>query len=372
MFKFAVKLALLSLMCFETARAMQTERFEFEVDGKTLSGLISLPDENVPIRSLMVYVHGYGKTDVVKGNWYFDFREHFSSWGVGVVIWDKPGCGASEGEFDINQSVQSSAIELIAAVNTLREHKIPGYESIGFWSISRGGWIAPLAIQQDQSIEYWISVSGPSAEENFKYLLEKNFAIEGRSQTQVNLLVDEWQTAFDILSSGGKYEDYLKSTDNLSQDEFYIELTGGGRYSREGFLQEQSRYLSGEFIVSPVSGLQIYVKDFAQSLSAISSDTLAIFGALDTNIDWRKTKALYEKTIGNNSSSSLEIRVFPNADHTIRSSNTGGIREAKANNYSAPHPDNYYDTMRNWLSRHEYANPITQNPQPKNHEAFDR
>jgi alpha-beta hydrolase superfamily lysophospholipase len=356
MFKFAVKLALLSLMCFETARAMQTERFEFEVDGKTLSGLISKPDNQVALRSLVIYVHGYGRTDVVAGNWYHDFREKFTSWGVAVVIWDKPGCGDSEGEFDLNQPIESSSAEVTAAANLLRQQYFEPDLPFGLWSLSRGGWIAPLAIQNSSNLEFWISVSGPDAEENFKYLLEKNLKFEGHSKATTELLVSEWQSAFNIMSGDGNFEDYLESHKNLRKDEFYIELTGGGSYSHEAFLREQKKYSGGEYRVNPTTGLQIYVNNFSETLESLNIPVLGIFGELDTNIDWRKTRALYERTLGQNPNASLELKIFPNADHTIRASKTGGIREAQRNNYSAPHPDEYYSSMHNWLTKHQLAN----------------
>lgn len=295
--------------------------------------------------------HGYGKTDIVKGNWYYDLRKRFTDMGVAFVIWDKPGCGKSEGQFDINQSVQSSADELVAATREIRKRKVPGYERIGIWGISRGGWIAPLAIRQDGNIAFWISVSGPDDQENFKYLLEKNFVIEGHSETEAKALVNEWQTAFDIMRKGGSYADYVKANENLRKNDFYQYLGGSSSpMSNRGFRAEQKKYLSGEYQVNEESGLFIYVPDFSELLSQINIPVLAMFGELDTNVDWRKTKTLYENTIGKNPEAELIINVFPGGNHTLKKSITGGVREL-INSGNAPYVDGYYETMEMWMQQ---------------------
>lgn len=327
--------------------AMTTEKFSFQANGKNVVGMISLPDSG-EVNSIVIYVHGYGSTNVVEGNWYYDMRERFARWGIALVIWDKPGCGESEGEFDVNQPVASSAEEVIAAAQALKTRKIPGANKIGLWSLSRGGWIAPIAITREPLFDYWISVSGPTAEENFKYLLEENFRVNGKSKPEVALLVGEWQAAFDAIRLGKSYEAYLNSDKNLRQNKFYKELTGGAQpYDERAFLNEQKRYLSGEYKVNSESGLFVYVEQFPEMLSALNIPVLAIYGELDTNIDWRKSKVLYERTIGK--SASLTVRSFPKADHMIKKSETGGIREAQSINYSAPYVEGYYDTMLDWL-----------------------
>ena len=69
-------------------------------------------------------IHGHGKTNVVEENWYAKTRSKFVSAGLAVCIWDKAGCGKSEGEYSHNQSVQSSAKEAIAAIEELRQLNI--------------------------------------------------------------------------------------------------------------------------------------------------------------------------------------------------------------------------------------------------------
>jgi uncharacterized protein len=106
------------------AAPMKTEPFEFVAEGNVLPGVVDRPASRAP-RAVLLFVHGYGLTDVVAQNWYRDLRSRFTDLGVATVVWDKPGCGKSEGTFDIGQSVESSAREVVAAVRRSGRRRCP-------------------------------------------------------------------------------------------------------------------------------------------------------------------------------------------------------------------------------------------------------
>ncbi|MEM9293634.1 MAG: alpha/beta hydrolase [Acidobacteriota bacterium] len=328
--------------------ALESEPFFFTVAGNRLSGLLDRPLEGDPVATIII-VHGYGETSVVEHNWYLGLRHYFATIGIRTLIWDKPGCGESEGEFDINQPVESSADEVVAAIQALRERGIEGTDKVGLWGISRAGWIAPLAIQKDPSIDFWISVSGTDDKENGRYLLETNFPIEGRTPEETETLVAEWQARFDITWQGGTYEEYLAAGPNLAEDEFMDFMGWGGSASEEGFYAYQAKFLSGELTVDEEEGLQIYVPGFRDLLSSLELPVLALFGDKDTNVDWRKTSQLYEESIGQNPEASLTVKVFPNANHVLRQADTGGVRETNSQPGGTPMVEGYFKTMLDWL-----------------------
>lgn len=69
----------------------------------------------------------------------------------------------------------------------------------------------------------------------------------------------------------------------------------------------------------------VYVPGFSRMLRGLDVDVLALFGEKDTNVEWRKTRALYERTIGANPAASLEVVTFPGGNHNIRRARTGGL-----------------------------------------------
>ncbi len=333
----------------EPAPAMRTQRFEFVSGGSRLSGFVDTPADGAA-QAIIVIVHGYGETDVAGRTSYYDLRSRFTALGITTVIWDKPGCGESEGTFDINQPVDSSAREVLDAIRHLRESKLPGAQKIGLWGISRAGWIAPLAITQDPGIAFWISVSGTDDKESFPYLLESNLRIEGRKEQEIKTLVGEWRRGFEITRRGGKFEDYLAATENLRRDPFMKSLSGGSDEDKAAFLAEQERFLSGKFQVDEHTGLMIYVANFQDMLAHVNVPVLAIFGEKDSSVNWRGTAALYSRTIGENPHASLTIRTFPDGNHNIQQARTGGLREmleVRERRASV----GYFEAMEDWLRK---------------------
>jgi predicted acyl esterase len=333
---------------------MKTESFEFVHDGKKLSGLLDLPTEQKPT-SIVLIVQGSGKSNIVAGNWYYDLRSNFARLGIACCIWDKPGCGKSEGVFDIDQTVQSSANEVIAAIKELKQRKTEGADKIGLWGISRAGWICPLVMQQYPSIAYWISVSGTDDKENFGYLLETNFRIEGRSEVQTKLLVAEWQHGNDVFRKRGTFSEYQAATQNLRKDSFWLSISGPP-YTEEGYLLSQKKFISEHHEFDEKTGLMIYVPHFVNTLEKINCPVLAIFGEKDANVNWRKTIALYKETIGKKSKAGLTIKSFPDCNHNIQKCKTGGMREANENqNKYVPPCDGYFNTMSAWLRENGFG-----------------
>ncbi|MEN1728711.1 MAG: alpha/beta hydrolase [Pseudomonadota bacterium] len=347
--RWIIALLTLTCCCFAAAQSddapFETERFEFSVGGHQLVGLLDRPED--PLATIII-VPGYGETRVLEQNAWFGLRSFFAKLGLNVLIWDKRGCGESEGEFDINQPVASSAEEVVAAVQALRSHGLTGVERIGLWGVSRAGWIAPLAMQAEPDIAFWISVSGTDDKENARYLLESNWRIEGRSEAEVELLVSEWQNGFNTAWQGGSYADYLAATTTLRDNPFMHFMGWGGSVSEADFYAYQAQFESGELRVDPETQLQIVVPDFRPLLSSIDRPVLALFGEKDTNVDWRSTAALYRETLGANPEADLTLLTFPEADHMIQLAETGGVREGR-NRTEARYPPGYAESMRHWL-----------------------
>jgi hypothetical protein len=335
------------------AATMTTQRFEFVSNGNRLSGFVDVPAGGTA-RAMIVIIHGYGKTDVAGRTSYYDLRSRFAQLGISTLIWDKPGCGESQGTFDADQPVESSATEVLDAIRHARESKLPGSQKVGLWGISRAGWIAPLAITQDPKIAFWISVSGTDDEENFPYLLESNLRIEGRTEAEIKLLLGEWRHGFEITSRGGTFEDYLAATQTLRRDPFMVFLSDGKSEDKAAFLAEQKQFLSGTFQVDEATGLMIYVPDFERMLSRLNVPVLAIFGEKDRNVNWRNTVALYSKTIGKNPNASLTIRTFPDGNHNLQQAQTGGLREMLQMSEHRASPG-YYETMADWLRTKQFS-----------------
>lgn len=326
----------------------QTDRqvFDFEFEGLTLNGVLNLPKDNKP-KGIVLIVHGSGRTNAVAQEWYADVRETIVKAGYGTYMWDKMGCGKSGGTFNYHQSVQSSASEVIAAIRTLEKREIPGSDGIGLWGISRAGWINPLVINQYKDIKFWISVSGVDDKENFTYLLEQNLKINGHPKDSVDIIVNEWLEGTKINHAGGNFETYQNATPNLKQNEFWLRFTNGG-ITEDGYYDYQKTFTKEE--LDEQTGLQVYIKNFDTILSRINCPVLALFGEKDMNVEWAKTKSLYENTLDSNN---LTIKSFPNCNHNLFQCETGGFYEFQDDNLPWTRCNGFLDTIANWLHQIE-------------------
>lgn len=324
-----------------------SEPFDFQFEGKTLRGLIEKPF-NRKSKAVIIIIPGYGTTNFVEGKWYYTLRKNLVSFGLTVCFWDKMGCGKSEGTFDINQPVENSAKEAFAAIQKIKQLKVPGSAKIGVWGVSRAGWICPL-VNQKFPIDFWISVSGTDDKENFGYLLKSNLTIAGRKKQEVDKLYNAWMLGHKILCTQGSYDDYLKAIKPLTKDsvcrKFGYTSATPTKEGRKRYKQIQQSSTSKGYFDSK-SGLWAYIKDFDKTLLKINCPVLALFGANDSQVDWRKTKRLYEKTIG--TKSRLTVKVFRDCNHNIQKCRTCAYQEdLSALKWQAC--DGYYKTMKAWL-----------------------
>lgn len=351
--------ALASLACSAaptSGPAMLTEDFTFVSSGRTLSGFIDQP-ASVPTRALIIFVHGSGGTNVRGQNAYSDLRRQFAELGIASATWDKPGMGQSEGTFDPNQSLEESALEVLDAVAHLRRAGVPGSRKIGIWATSRGGWVAPLALSRDPEIDFWISVSGVPAADNKYYLMRENLPLEGRTEEQTRRLMEEWRRGREILVQGGDYDAYLAATQNLRSDTSVFYFAGDLTGTREEYEAEQEAFMRTRSEYEFDADLNILrVRGFEAMLSELDIDVLALFGELDTNVDWRAARALYEATIGRNAAATLTVRTFPGCNHSLNASATGSIREVEGTPLnSGPKCDGYYQAQLEWLRQYVLA-----------------
>ncbi|PHN01394.1 alpha/beta hydrolase family protein [Flavilitoribacter nigricans] len=327
--------------------SLSSRPFDFQFANKKYSGLLDLPKDQ-EASSLMILVPGHGKTNVASGKWNIELRTTLNEMGIAIYAYDKAGCGNSEGTYDHNQTVEDSSEEILAAIQQLKKKKVPGSNTIGLWGISRAGWIIPLVIKKDQSIAYWISVSGPNHLSNMKYLLTTNWRIQGKSETEIETLVTEWKNGFDIQRTGGSYDEYVSATPNLSNDDF-IQVVRGGAYTEERFLNYQQYLLEHQPEIDPESGIEVIVSDFEAVLNHVDCPVLAIFGEKDSQVDCQETSSLYNKVFKEN----LTVAVLPNCNHHMQVCETGGFTE-NANELKkkglGQACEDYFEVIADWIS----------------------
>ena len=335
---------LLALCIYHSKAQSQEQALDFDFEKVTLNGILNLP-KNAEPKGIVLLVHGSGRTNAVAQKWHLDVREAIVKAGYATYMWDKMGCGKSGGSFNYHQTVQNSALEVIAAINHLKMQKIPGANTIGLWGISRAGWINPIVINKYKNIQFWISVSGVDDKENFQYLFEENLKINGTPKDSIALLSKELNTSYRLTHAGASYEAVLDATKNLRKNAFLNRFNNGRANTKQQYETYQKQFMKSAF--DQQSGLQINVANFESILSNINCPVLAIFGEKDKQVDWKKTRALYELTLNKNEV--LTIKTFSDTNHNLFKCKTGGFYEFQDNNLPYNRPKGYVATITNWL-----------------------
>ncbi|MEM6631145.1 MAG: alpha/beta hydrolase [Bacteroidota bacterium] len=345
----------LSLVCASflfSYGQLRTEAFQFSYDSLTYQGYLDYPQDQDP-EAWIVLIPGSGQTDFggTSGwnKWFMRLRTNFVDQGLGVCMWDRPGCGKSEGSFDPNQSVHSSAEEALAAIETIRSKALPGTDQIGLWGMSRGGWICPLIIQADSTVDFWITVSGVDSLENSNYLLETNLKLLGYSGQRAAQLVQEKRKGTQIFLQGGSYQEYLAATQNVRADSFYLAMFGV-HWEEKAYVENQQAFLQSD----EPSPLRDGVKDpialpgFTHIIQSVRCPVLAIFGEKDSQVNWRDAQILYEATLMDRAP--LEIVSFPDCNHTLMQCETGAVFE-NLEKFGYADCGGYHAAMNDWLGR---------------------
>ena len=324
------------------------DEFRFEYNNIEYHGFIEYPSSQ-QTKGLIVVIPGHGSTDFVAGRDYHELIRTFSDNGFAVCVWDKAGCGKSEGVYNHDQSIESSAEEATSAISKLKELKVAGSARIGLWGISRAGWICPLVIEKNPDIVFWISVSGTDQYENSRYLLEANLRAEGRSEAQIGILMNEWEHYQKILVRGGQtLEKFLNAIPNLMNDPYFN--PDNFQFTEESFKAVQNAYQNSGVNYDETTHLAIMIDEFEKKLSNLNIPVLAIFGEKDSQVDWRNTQRLYKQTIGNNPKATLSIKTFPKGNHTIQKCESGGVNEG-LEKFNYAFCEGYHQTMIIWLSQ---------------------
>ena len=227
---------------------------------------------------------------------------------------------------------------------------LQGRRKIGVWGVSRGGWIAPLALAQDENLAFWISVSGVDEKESFGYLLESNWRLAGYPEDRINILLGQWKSTNRAFIEGKGYAEVMDLASDYRADPFVLSVVGGEQaFSEAEFEKNRKTWAQFAPSVDPKTGLMIYVDNFESLLSGLNVPVLALFGEKDLTVDWQSTKNLYERTIGQNPNASLSIKTFPNGNHNLHQSQTGGFHETLEILGNPIVVDGYYDTILSWL-----------------------
>lgn len=139
----------------------------------------------------------------------------------------------------------------------------------------------------------------------------------------------------------------MNATKNLRNNKFLKRFNNNTVNTKEDYYKYQKSFMKEELDEETV--LQVYIKNFDSILSNINFPVLALFGENDMNVDWKKTKPLYEKTLSRNTD--LTVKSLPNRNHNLYPYKTGGFYEFQNNDMPRTRCVGFLNAITDWLNK---------------------
>jgi pimeloyl-ACP methyl ester carboxylesterase len=264
------------------------EELSIEVDGSTLAASYSPAGEMV-----VVALQGAGagtRDDPL----YAHLHELLPPAGIGVVTFDRRGEGASTGDSSRGRFQQQAedAAAVLRGVDGARK---------GFWGISQGGWIGPLAASRAQETAFLVLVAStgvPPGEQMF-YANERQLRKHGYDGSVV-------ARALDVRR---RFEDHVHGRE-VDEDELTGDLAAG---VDEPWWEHM--FLPPVLLDEEGKRLWIQEMDYdpKPSFAQVRVPTLLFFGKDDS---W--SPVLPSAEAWRESGAPVEIMVIPGAEHDLR------------------------------------------------------
>jgi dipeptidyl aminopeptidase/acylaminoacyl peptidase len=312
----------------------------FFKDGKTnLHGALVIPNTSGP-HPVVVFVHGSGPADCTGYNSYFPLWEYFASCGFACLSWDKPGVGESKGDWS-QQSFKDRANEVLSAIQFLKSRNDIDSKRIGLWGISQGGWILPLAASMSKDVAFIIPVSGPgiSPKEQGIYTMENQLKADGFSAEDIARAKD-FRVLFDKLAQDDASVQKLSELIDKFKDDAWFKFLSQAVDDWEKSFAFAKKIAQENYEPIPV-------------LEKVKCPVLAIWGELDMLVPAQKSKEIFEKALKKSENKDLTLKIFPNADHNLTLTKTGGWKEQAENlrNGKLQLAPGYFELMGDWLKK---------------------
>ena len=265
--------------------------------------------------------------------------EFFAVHGVASVIYDKRGLGGSTGDW-LRAGFEDLAGDSLAVVRLLKSR--PGIDArrIGLFGASQSGWIVALAASQSTDIAFIISQSGPGVtpEEQELYRSEAWLRADGFSDQDVGEAMNYIRRRYQCALTGEGW-DALAEAEGQLKDKAWFAYTGGSVGKDHPFWHFWR---------------MIRAYDPVPSLEKVTCPVLALLGQKDTYLPAEKSARVWRTALEKAGNRDVTIRVFPDADHSLIESKTGGLKEVARARRFAP---GYFETVLEWTLKRVEVRP---------------
>ena len=321
---------------FATRVPIRQEEVTFKNGDVTLAGTLVLPTAKGK-RPALVFTHGGGAQlrEVMWGLGYL-----YAARGFVVLSYDKRGVGKSTGNWR-ESSFEDLADDAVAAAKFLQSRADVNPKQIGFWGLSQGGWIAPLAASRFPDAAFAIALSGGGLSPAETELFDTEYELmkAGYSASDVKDALTFQRLKNEIIaspSSDEKWEQYVKLR-STAKDAKWFRTQGvdifGPEQRDNGFWTFMRRF---------------YYYDPSSALRTMKAPLLAIFGELDTPEGVKAQVRAIKQIMDQAGRRDYLIKVYPNGAHNLQELPPDNPNEwVRRKRF----PPGFFETMVNWTEK---------------------
>jgi pimeloyl-ACP methyl ester carboxylesterase len=318
-----------------TRLPIRQEEVTFKNGDITLAGTLLLPAAKGR-RPALVFTHGSGpqSREVYWGLGYL-----YAARGFVVLSYDKRGVGKSTGNW-LAASFEDLADDAVAAAKFLQARKDIDPKQIGFWGLSQGGWIAPLAALRFAGSAFAIALSGGGLSPAETELFDSEYELTkaGYAANEVKEALTFQRLKNEIIASSDssdKWEEYAKLRVTAKDAKWFrhrgIDVRGPEKRD-DPFWAYMRKF---------------YSYDPAPTLRASKAPLLAIFGELDTPEGVKAEVRAIEQIMNQAGRRDYLVKVYPSAVHSLMEApreNTDEYVRLKR------FPPGFFETMVDWTT----------------------
>ncbi|MEF2527374.1 MULTISPECIES: alpha/beta hydrolase family protein [Streptomyces] len=279
--------ALGGLVVWQHTYDVREEAVAIRHGGRTLHGVLALPEQGKGPFPLVVFVHGDGPVDATHDTFYRPLWESFARAGYASLSWNKPGVGGAPGDW-LGQTMDDRAREAADAVAWARQRPEVDADRVGLWGASQAGWVLPRIAALDGRIRFAIAVS-PAVNwlRQGRYNLLAELHRDGASDAEVAAALRRRETGLELLARGAPYEEYVRAVGDP-----------------QGMTAGRWRFAAMN-----------HTADATADLPALRGmPVLLVLGGRDLNVDTAETEAAYRRLLP---APPLRVARYPGASHGL-------------------------------------------------------
>ena len=235
--------------------------------------------------------------------------------GLNVISYDQRGTGKSSGNWQQNGPAQRAA-DVDAVFDAYSTNPHVDVKRMGVWGFSNGGWTAPI-VATTRPLAFMILKSGPaeSIETNICYTVAQRLPHKHYDAEAVTLATNTWRAFVRALSGTGTWD---------TARELYSAAKAKPWFA-DSYLPD---FIPPDSPIPPAPETADALRRFilfdpTETLSKVRTPTLALFGALDRNVDVAHDPALFRSAFARAGMDDFTVHVYPDAGHTLKVSATG-------------------------------------------------